>query len=308
MYYNELLGQWEELRITELDMTNNFVTVNISHYSVFALMGNKPAPAPSFTKTDVGVTSNITQGNASELTAYLPPEYAGANVSDAVVLDVNVTDNNNVTTDDAYTDIIIYVGKLDVETCRVFKSDMGFLPEIPDVTMLPTVKPPGAPAFSRNMANNTVTVRLYVGDPLLAVLPLAEPIFDTGLGTYPSIPGTFNGTIRANVTITVRKLYTYPCAGTGGHTEYVAISYPNGTVLAEAHWNGYYGDWHNLTFNNAFTLYANETYNYTIRTGSYPQIIHEPSWNATSGVITCSEFVDVNGKRHEGWIPAIRLY
>ena len=92
-------------------------------------------------------------------------------------------------------------------------------------------------------------------------------------------------------------LYTYPCPGTGGHTEYAV----------EASWNGYTGDWHNLTFNNSFTLYANETYNYTIRTGSYPQIIHEQSWNATGGKITCSEFVDVNGKRHEGWIPAIRL-
>jgi hypothetical protein len=70
---------------------------------------------------------------------------------------------------------------------------------------------------------------------------------------------------------------------------------------------GYNGDWHNLSFNNTFTLYANATYNYTIQTGSYPQIIHEQSWNATGGVITCEEFVDVNGKRHDGWIPAIRL-
>jgi len=62
-------------------------------------------------------------------------------------------------------------------------------------------------------------------------------------------------------------LYTYPCPGTGGHTEYAV----------EASWNGYTGDWHNLTFNNSFTLYANETYNYTIRTGSYPQIIRASS-------------------------------
>jgi len=41
---------------------------------------------------------------------------------------------------------------------------------------------------------------------------------------------------------------------------------------------------------------------------SYPQIIHEPSWNATGGVITCSEFVDINGKRHADWIPAIKLW
>jgi parallel beta-helix repeat protein len=131
--------------------------------------------------------------------------------------------------------------------------------------------------------------------------------FDTGPGTYPSIAGTFNGTIRPNETITVHTLYTYPCAGTGGHTEYAAIAYSNGTLLAEAHWNGYSSDWHNLTFSNSFTLYANETYNYTIHTGSYPQIIHEPAWNITGGHITCSEFVDANGKRHEGWIPAIRL-
>jgi len=47
--------------------------------------------------------------------------------------------------------------------------------------------------------------------------------------------------------------------------------------------------------------------NYTIRTGSYPQIIHAESKDVTGGRITCSEFVDVNGKRHEDWIPAIRL-
>jgi hypothetical protein len=137
----------------------------------------------------------------------------------------------------------------------------------------------------------------------------SEPsaVFDTGFGTYPSIAGRHNGIIRPNETITVHKLYTYPCPGTGGHTEYAVISYSNGTVIAEAYWNGYTGDWHNLTFNNSFTLNANETYNYTIKTGSYPQIIHEPSWNATGGVITCEEFVDLNGKRHEGWIPAIRL-
>jgi len=43
-------------------------------------------------------------------------------------------------------------------------------------------------------------------------------------------------------------------------------------------------------------------------TGSYPQIIHQSPCNATGGVITCEEFVDVTGKRHAGWIPAIRLY
>ena len=132
--------------------------------------------------------------------------------------------------------------------------------------------------------------------------------FDTGEGTYPSISGTFNGTITPSIeVVNITTLYTYPCPGTGGHTEYAVISYSNGTVIAEAYWNGYTGDWHNLTFNNSFTLYGNQTYNYTIHTGSYPQIIHQHEYNATGGVITCEEFVDVNGKRHENWIPAIRL-
>jgi len=134
----------------------------------------------------------------------------------------------------------------------------------------------------------------------------ASHIFDTGKGDYPSIAGTHNGTIKLNQTITVSKLYTYPCIGTGGHTESIKIWNSTGWNVT-ATWNGYTGDWHNLTFNNSFTLDANETYNYTIRTGSYPQIIHEPSWNATGGVITCTEFVDLNGQQHEGWIPAIRL-
>jgi hypothetical protein len=52
------------------------------------------------------------------------------------------------------------------------------------------------------------------------------------------------------------------------------------------------------------TLLKDHEYQYVIETGSYPQIIHAPSFNATGGKITCSEFEDVNGKRHEGWIPA----
>jgi len=81
------------------------------------------------------------------------------------------------------------------------------------------------------------------------------------------------------------------------NTEYPGISYSNGTVIAVAHWNGYDGDWHNIAFNNSFTVYANLTYNYTIRTGSYPQTIHAPSRNATCGLITCTDFLDVNGRR-----------
>ena len=189
------------------------------------------------------------------------------------MLNVDVTDDTlGDTTDDAYTDITINVGDMDVETCKIFKTGIGFLPEVDEVTTLPTVKPPGEAKFARDEANNSVIVRLYVGDPLLAVVPpSAEGVFDTGKGTYPSISGIHNGTITPNADITVSTLYTYPCSGTGGHTEDIKIWNNTGWNVTAA-WESYVEDWHNITFNETFTLYENETYNYTIKTGSYPQI------------------------------------
>jgi parallel beta-helix repeat protein len=142
----------------------------------------------------------------------------------------------------------------------------------------------------------------YNGDWLPLVYP---PIFDTGEGSYPSISGTFTGTITPSRNLTVSTLYTYNCEGTGGHTKSIQL-YENTTLIASGVWSGYQGDWHNITFTEV-TLLKNHEYRYIIETGSYPQIIHEPSWNATGGVITCEEFVDINGKQHKGWIPAIRL-
>jgi len=135
---------------------------------------------------------------------------------------------------------------------------------------------------------------------------MSSPIFDTGPGTYPSIFGTHNGTITPNQTISVHKLYTYPCKGTGGHTEYV--KFWNLTWNVTANWNGYRGDWHNVSFNESFTLVKGETYNYTIRTGSYPRIHHTPARPTANGWINCTEFVDANGRVYYDWIPAIRLY
>ena len=131
--------------------------------------------------------------------------------------------------------------------------------------------------------------------------------FDTGEGTYPSIMGTHKGTITPNQDIVVQRMYTYPCAGTGGHSEYVKIW--NSTWNVTANWTGYGGDWHNISFNTSFTLKANESYNYTIKTGSYPQIHHTDKLEAASGAgeITCEEFVDANGEVYKDWIPAIRL-
>jgi parallel beta-helix repeat protein len=123
---------------------------------------------------DVGVTSHIELSEPSEIEHFLPN---GTNIGNSVVISVNVTDSTpENSTDDAYTDITINVGTLDVDTCRVFKTGSGFLPEVDDVTTLPTVKPPGNASFSRDVDNNSVIIRLYVGDPLLGVLPPASII------------------------------------------------------------------------------------------------------------------------------------
>ena len=136
-----------------------------------------------------------------------------------------------------------------------------------------------------------------------------ENIFDTeaSANPYPSIFGTHNGTIKPNQTITVNKLYTYSCEGTGGHTEYVRI-WNNSGLDVKASWNGYVGDWHNISFSEPFTLIPNKTYNYTIRTGSYPQIHHKSELLTANGWINCTEFIDANEKIHYDWTPAIRLW
>jgi hypothetical protein len=142
----------------------------------------------------------------------------------------------------------------------------------------------------------------------IIVTPPEENIFDTGApaNPYPSIFGTHNGTITPNQTITVHKLYTYPCPGTGGHTEYAEIR--NSTWNATAIWNGYVGDWHNITFDKTVVLLANETYNYTIRTSSYPQIHHTDALPTENGWINCTGFIDANGKGYNNWVPAIRVW
>jgi len=141
--------------------------------------------------------------------------------------------------------------------------------------------------------------------PLVAIA--APDIFDTGKGEYPSITGTHNGTITLNQTINVSKLYTYPCIGTGGHTKSIEL-YENVTLIASGVWEGYQGDWHNVTLVPEITLLKDQEYRYVIVTGSYPQIIHEPSKEVTGGTITCTEFTDANGRTYNNWIPAIRLW
>jgi hypothetical protein len=150
-------------------------------------------------------------------------------------------------------------------------------------------------------------VHAFYWETLNVTFALPPDYFDTDPGSYPSIAGTHNGTITPFRNLSVSTLYTYPCAGTGGHTEYMRIF--DATWSAETvQWPGYVSDWHFLPFNHSFTLRCGETYNYTIVTGSYPQLIRGPEHTVPGvGVITCSEFRDANGEMAPPWIPAIRL-
>jgi hypothetical protein len=135
-------------------------------------------------------------------------------------------------------------------------------------------------------------------------------LFDTGTpaNPYPSISGTHNGTIRVYKNITVNRMYTHACSGTGGHTESVKIWNDTTGECIEAHWNGYSGDYHDIAFNGTLTMKKGVIYNYTIRTGSYPLVHHRDELTLGVGIIRCTNFTDANGKRYYDWIPAITLY
>ena len=103
--------------------------------------------------------------------------------------------------------------------------------------------------------------------------------FDTGAPSnpYPSIAGMHIGNIIPSQDITVHKIYTYSCPGTGGHTESIEL-YENGTLIANGTWEDYAGDWHNVTLHNV--------------TGA-------PYVRLLKG--------HTNGKVYYDWIPAIQL-
>jgi parallel beta-helix repeat protein len=202
-----------------------------------------------YTALDVGVTSNITMATSGDIIAYLPPGYDGLNISDAVVLNVNVTDDTpGNPADDAYSDITVNIGKLDVETCKVFKAGMGFLSEVPDVTTLPTVG--GEPAFSRNLVNNTVTIRLYVGDPLIGVIP--------ALASLPLVRGTLtyacNGTGIAGVAVNLTQqggLLASTTTDTSGQYSFANVS--SGAYVVNV------SKWRCFENSSTVTVYAGET-------------------------------------------------
>ena len=133
-------------------------------------------------------------------------------------------------------------------------------------------------------------------------------IFDTGKGTYPSIFGEHQGNFTPKEDIEIDRIYTYPCKGTGGHSEFIEFLYQNGTSLGNASWKGYRGDWHNISFDEPVELNGNQTYKYKIKTGSYPQIIHRQNLSTPEGIIACTGFTDANGKKYKNWIPAVKFF
>ncbi len=124
--------------------------------------------------------------------------------------------------------------------------------------------------------------------------------------SYPSIPGVHEGTITPSVTITnISRLFTYSCPGTCGHSEEITLW--NDTWNITARRDKSESDWHVIEFPHSFSLIANHTYHYSIRTGSYPLIIHRHTFTNSYGTINCTSFRDVNGNVYDDWIPAIKL-
>jgi len=137
-------------------------------------------------------------------------------------------------------------------------------------------------------------------------------VFDTGSpgNPYPSIFGVHYGNITPSHNVYVTKMYTYPCAGTGGHSEEVAFyNSTTGAQIANGTWKGYaVGDYHYIEFEDAFVLHEGTTYNFVIHTGSYPQIHHKNVLEVGDGTMTCTNFTDANGIVHYEWIPAIKIF
>ena len=213
----------------------------------------------------------------------------------------SVEQDNNVTFDVCFSESASYVISIKNSSGVVVKSWSGTEKDPEPMTWTTTTSDaPGDYTI-------VITIDAVVVATRTVTVKALALVFDTGEGTYPSIFGTHEGTITPSKDIPVQKMYTYPCIGTGWHTEYVKIRNATGWST-EAAWSGYTGDWHNVVFDEPFTLKSGETYNYTIKTGSYPQIIHEHEFSATGGIINCTVFVDANGRESNEWIPAIKLW
>jgi hypothetical protein len=231
-----------------------------------------------------------------------PPFPIGPIISNVTVKDISLTSATVTWETDAAADSLVKYGTAsgtytlqEYDPADVTAHSVDLVGLLSDTTYYFVVNSTGVDGNSSESAESTFSTTPAAG------------YFDTGKGTYPSISGTHYGTIAPSSDIVVTTLYTYACPGTGGHSKSIEL-YENGALLTSGIWNGYGSDWHNITLTSEVTLQAGHTYNYTIVTASYPQIIHASSKDVTGGTITCTGFEDANGREYENWIPAIKLY
>jgi hypothetical protein len=242
------------------------------------------------------------------------------NVEDVVVATINVTYDPSIirVTDAGNSDFQVFIPNLCCTNegwvkMGAYQVNMDGLSGDVKFAEL-TITPVGSPGENTDLEIEVIS--LFDSEDMLIKAAVKNGSFtikghvqlDTGSPKYPypSIRGTHHGTIKPNKSIAVCKLYTYPCAGTGGHAEYVKL-WNNSGWSVSARWDGYGGDWHNIRFDESFTLQAGVEYNYTIVTGSYPQIHHKKELKMDNGIITCTQFIDINRKEHKDGIPAIKL-
>ena len=242
------------------------------------------------------------------------------NVEDVAVVTINVTYDPSVirVTDAGDSDFQVFIPNLCCTNegwvkMGAYQVNMDGLSGDVKFAEL-TITPVGSPGENTDLEIEVIS--LFDSEDMLIKAAVKNGSFtikghvqlDTGSPKYPypSIRGTHHGTIKPNKPIAVCKLYTYPCAGTGGHAEYVKL-WNNSGWSVSARWDGYGGDWHNIRFDESFTLQAGVEYNYTIVTGSYPQIHHKKELKMDNGIITCTQFIDINRKEHKDGIPAIKL-
>ncbi len=173
--------------------------------------------------------------------------------------------------------------------------------------------PPGYSGGFNVASHPAVSDRtLYIGIDNIGVLAFRDPPsgeFDTGVPDtpYPSIAGRHYGTLTPFRDLAVNTVYLRACAGTGGHTRSFKL-WGDTWAGVEIHGDGYNGDWQNISFDDVVMLCKNKTYYYRIETGSYPQLHQEEKLQVSDGIITCTNFTDVNGAVHYTGIPALKLY
>jgi hypothetical protein len=189
-----------------------------------------------------------------------------------------------------------------------FSTDLGDIsPSVPLIDWVATAILTAG--LDPGVATITATTELIEGWVTNKTTVTIKPVeFNTGGGDYPSIAGKHTGFLKPNHTFIAEAMYAYPCPGTGGHFESVALYLASTNVeVTNATWGGYHGDFRALYFPEPITLVEGTEYRYEIVTGSYPQIIHKQSNNNSDGFINCTRFEDLNGNIYESGIPAFTL-